>query len=69
MDNSTREVAQSGSASGLGPEGRRFESCRSDHDRTTGPESARTFRKVVVEDRIRGSGDSRERPRIRQGKG
>ena len=25
-----RSVAQSGSASGLGPEGRRFESCRSD---------------------------------------
>src|SRR5690606_35617618 len=27
----TRSVAQSGSASGLGPEGRRFKSCRSDH--------------------------------------
>ena len=26
-----REVAQSGSASGLGPEGRRFESCLPDH--------------------------------------
>ena len=26
-----RGVAQSGSASGLGPEGRRFESYRSDH--------------------------------------
>ena len=27
----SREVAQSGSASGLGPEGRRFESCLPDH--------------------------------------
>ncbi len=27
-----RSVAQSGSASGLGPEGRRFESYRSDHE-------------------------------------
>ena len=27
----TRSVAQPGSASGLGPEGRRFESCHSDH--------------------------------------
>ena len=27
----TRGVAQSGSASGLGPEGRRFKSCRPDH--------------------------------------
>ena len=26
-----RDVAQSGSASGLGPEGRRFESCHPDH--------------------------------------
>ena len=26
-----RGVAQSGSASGLGPEGRRFKSCRPDH--------------------------------------
>ena len=26
-----RSVAQPGSASGLGPEGRRFESCHSDH--------------------------------------
>ena len=26
-----RGVAQSGSASGLGPEGRKFESCRPDH--------------------------------------
>ena len=29
--NSLRSVAQPGSASGLGPEGRRFESCHSDH--------------------------------------
>ena len=29
--NSLRGVAQSGSASGLGPEGRRFKSCRPDH--------------------------------------
>jgi hypothetical protein len=29
---SCRSVAQSGSASGLGPEGRRFESYRSDHE-------------------------------------
>ena len=28
---SIRGVAQSGSASGLGPEGRRFKSCRPDH--------------------------------------
>ena len=28
---SVRGVAQPGSASGLGPEGRRFESCRPDH--------------------------------------
>ena len=27
----SRSVAQSGSAAGLGPAGRRFESCRSDH--------------------------------------
>ena len=27
-----RDVAQFGSASGLGPEGRRFESCHPDHD-------------------------------------
>ena len=29
---STRGVAQPGSASGLGPEGRRFKSCHPDHD-------------------------------------
>ena len=31
LDLISRSVAQPGSASGLGPEGRRFESCRSDH--------------------------------------
>ena len=29
--NRLRDVAQFGSASGLGPEGRRFESCHPDH--------------------------------------
>ena len=29
--NTDRGVAQPGSASGLGPEGRRFKSCRPDH--------------------------------------
>jgi hypothetical protein len=32
-----RSVAQSGSASGLGPEGRKFESCRSDHFQNFNP--------------------------------
>ena len=31
-DTSRRDVAQFGSASGLGPEGRRFESCHPDHE-------------------------------------
>ena len=31
IKSSSRGVAQSGSASGLGPEGRRFKSCRPDH--------------------------------------
>ena len=31
LESSARGVAQSGSASGLGPEGRRFESCLPDH--------------------------------------
>ena len=30
--NRNRGVAQPGSASGLGPEGRRFKSCRPDHN-------------------------------------
>ncbi len=34
LDQSNRGVAQSGSAGGLGPSGRRFESCLPDHTKS-----------------------------------
>ena len=40
-----RGVAQSGSASGLGPEGRRFKSCRPDHKNYEESKNIQTIKK------------------------